>query len=67
HPQRTEWGQTALDKYVPLVRHEMMHVVQTLIIAANEVPFKTSLANRFGVAFNEYESQFFELMRDYLK
>jgi hypothetical protein len=36
HPQRTEWGYTALDKYVPLVKHEMMHVVQTLIIGAND-------------------------------
>ncbi len=36
HPVRTEWGQTAPEKYVPLVKHEMMHVVQTLIIGAND-------------------------------
>ncbi len=164
HPQRTEWGLTALDKYVPLVRHEMMHVVQTLIIGANDervyswfaegiaieisddnfyiridsqakmdslisiygkrnpisfqysrtyptdiegigrfylypmfwlavryltdpagqgrsfydvrdvlidagngVSFKTSLGNRFGIGFADYESQFFDLMNEYLQ
>jgi hypothetical protein len=36
HPVRTEWGQTALENYVPLVRHEMMHVVQTLILGNND-------------------------------
>ncbi len=36
HPQRTRLGHTSLDKYVPLVKHEMMHVVQTLIIGAND-------------------------------
>jgi hypothetical protein len=163
HPQRTEWGYTALDKYVPLVKHEMMHVVQTLIIGANDervyswfaegiaieisddnfyinidtqakfdslisiygnrnpislqysstypsepegiityyyypmfwlavrylldpagqgrsfhdvrdviidaangVHFKTSLENRFGISFSDYENQFFDLMNDYL-
>ncbi|MDH3267538.1 MAG: hypothetical protein OEM46_01670, partial [Ignavibacteria bacterium] len=25
HPVRTEWGQTAPENYVPLVKHEMMH------------------------------------------
>jgi hypothetical protein len=36
HPQRTESGYTALEKYTPVVKHEMMHVVQTLIIGAND-------------------------------
>jgi len=36
HPVRTEWGQTAPENYVPLVKHEMMHAVQTLIIGAND-------------------------------
>lgn len=36
HPQRTAMGYTELDKYLPLVKHEMMHVVQTLIIGAND-------------------------------
>ena len=36
HPQRSELGLTTLDNYVPLVKHEMMHVVQTLIIGAND-------------------------------
>jgi hypothetical protein len=163
HPQRTEWGYTVLDKYIPIVKHEMMHVIQTLIIGANDervyswfaegiaieisddnfyaridsqaeldnlistwgswnpismqysmsypdieglgtaylypmfwlavryltdpagqggsfydvrdviidaangVPFKTSLTNRFGIGFVEYEEQFFNLMNDYLK
>lgn len=164
HPQRTEIGSTALENYVPLVKHEMMHVVQTLIIGANDervyswfaegiaieisgsdfyinidsqakldslisvygklnpisvhysvtyptkpqgigtfylypmfwlavryltdpagvggtfhdvrdviidagndVPFKTSLANRFGITFVQYESQFFNLMNNYLQ
>jgi len=163
NPVRTEWGHTAPDYYVPLVRHEMMHVVQTLIIganderlfswfaegiaieisddvfyfridsqakfdsllsvygtlnpislhhsweiptnpegigtfyyypmfwlavryitdpdgqggtfhdvrdviidAANDIPFSTSLANRFGISQAEYASQFFNLMEDYL-
>ena len=163
HPQRTDWGYTALDKYIPLVKHEMMHVVQTLIIGANDervyswfaegiaieisddnfyinidsqakfdslisiygnqnpislqysstyptepegiitfyyypmfwlsvrylldpagrgksfydvrdviidaangIAFKTSLANRFGISFADYENQFFDLMNDYL-
>jgi hypothetical protein len=163
NPVRTEWGDTAPEYYVPLVRHEIMHVVQTLIIGANDervyswfaegiaieisdnifytkidtqeklddlvatygmrnpisiqhswtmpndieyigtlyyypmfwlavryltdpagqggsfydvrdviidaangVPFKTSLANRFGISFTEYEDQFFDLMNDYL-
>ena len=163
HPQRTEWGYTALEKYIPLVKHEMVHTVQTLIIganderlyswfaegiaieisddvfytridsqekfdslisiygmrnplsfqhswerpndieyigtlyyypmfwlavryitdpagqggtfhdvrdviidAANDVPFGTSLANRFGISQAEYEAQFFNLMNNYL-
>ena len=164
HPQRTEMGLTALDKYVPLVRHEMMHVVQTLIIGANDervyswfaegiaieisddvfyikidsqakfdslisvygkqnpislhyswtyptnpegiitfyyypmfwlsvrylldpagygrsfddvrdvlidagnnIPFEESLEERFGISFNDYEAQFFDLMNNYLE
>lgn len=163
HPIRTEWGQTDLDKYVPLVKHEMVHTVQTLIVgandervyswfaegiaielsddifyaridtqaefdnvianwgslnpisiqysntypdvegigssylypmfwlavrylldpagqdgtfedvrdvlidAANEVHFKKSLGNRFGISFDEYEAHFFDLMKNYLK
>jgi len=162
HPQRTEWGYTALEYYIPLVKHEMMHVVQTLIIGANDervyswfaegiaieisddifysridnqaefdnlistwgslnpisiqysmsypdiedigkeylypmfwlavrylldpsgqggsfydvrdviidaangVHFKTSLTNRFGISFTDYENQFFDLMNQYL-
>jgi hypothetical protein len=163
HPERTQEGSTALDKYVPIVRHEMMHVVQTLILGANDervyswfaegiaidisddvfytkidtqaefdnlistygmrnpislqysrnwptdiegiltyylypmfwlavryltdpagqggsfhdvrdviidaasgVPFRTSLENRFGISFTDYEDQFFDLMNDYL-
>jgi hypothetical protein len=36
HPVRTEWGQTKLENYVPLVKHEMMHVIQTLILGSND-------------------------------
>lgn len=34
HPEKTEAGYTALEFYVPVVKHEMMHVVQTLILGA---------------------------------
>ncbi|MBT8352050.1 MAG: hypothetical protein KJO26_12580 [Deltaproteobacteria bacterium] len=162
HPEHTEWGHTALENYIPLVKHEMVHTVQTLIIGANDerlyswfaegiaieisgddfytkidsqaefddlistwgsynpisihhswtypeiegigsaylypmfwlavryltdpfgqggtfydvrdviidasngVPFTTSLGNRFGISYTEYEIQFFDLMNDYL-
>lgn len=36
NPVRTDWGHTTLDLYVPLIRHEMMHVVQTLILGNND-------------------------------
>jgi hypothetical protein len=36
NPVRTEWGHTALDKYTPIVKHEMVHTVQTLIVGAND-------------------------------
>lgn len=164
HPERTEGGYTALDQYVPIVRHELMHVIQTLILGtldesllycwfaegiaieisgdifyekiesqrqfndltatfgmlnpislkyswtypdienvatfyyypmfwlavrylvdpdgqggsfhdvrdvfidvANGVPFKSAFRNRFGIAFAEFEEQFFDLMNDYLQ
>ena len=36
NPTRTKWGHTIPESYVPLVKHEMMHVVQTLILGHND-------------------------------
>jgi hypothetical protein len=41
-------------------------VRDVIIDAANGVPFRTSLENRFGISFSDYEDQFFDLMNDYL-
>jgi hypothetical protein len=35
NPVRTEWGDTAPEYYVPVVQHEIMHVIQTLIVGDN--------------------------------
>lgn len=32
HPDRTEWGHTEMDMYVPVVKHELMHVIEGLLI-----------------------------------
>ncbi len=32
HPQRTHNGDTAPEYYIPLIQHELMHVIQTLIL-----------------------------------
>ena len=36
NPVRTEWGHTAPEIYVPVIQHEIMHVVQTLILGNND-------------------------------
>ncbi len=36
NPVRTGWGHTDPENYEPLVRHEMMHVIQTLILGNND-------------------------------
>jgi len=36
HPQRTLIGHTEPENYIPLVQHELMHVIQTLILGAND-------------------------------
>ena len=36
NPVRTQWGHTAPEYYVPVIRHEIMHVVQTLIVGDNK-------------------------------
>ena len=35
HPQRGAWGHTALEMYVPVVTHEIMHVIESLLRASN--------------------------------
>lgn len=35
HPDRSEWGHTELSMYVPVVRHEIMHVIESLLKATN--------------------------------
>ncbi|MDH3292186.1 MAG: hypothetical protein OEO20_11120 [Gemmatimonadota bacterium] len=35
HPERGAWGHTALDMYVPVVTHEIMHVIESLLRASN--------------------------------
>lgn len=35
HPDRGAWGHTALDMYVPVVTHEIMHVIESLLRASN--------------------------------
>jgi hypothetical protein len=34
HPDRTEAGHTQMDMYVPVVKHELMHVIEGLLIGA---------------------------------
>jgi hypothetical protein len=36
NPVRKEWGYTTPEYYEPVVKHEIMHVVQTLIVGDNE-------------------------------
>jgi hypothetical protein len=55
HPVRTEWGQTAPENYVPLVKHEMMHVVQTLIIGANDERLYSWFAEGIAIEFSDDE------------
>lgn len=35
HPERAAWGHTALEMYVPVVTHEIMHVIESLLRASN--------------------------------
>ncbi len=35
HPQRGAWGHTALEMYGPVVTHEIMHVIESLLRASN--------------------------------
>jgi hypothetical protein len=52
----------------PVGQGGSFHDVRDVIIdAANGVPFTTSLGNRFGISFTDYENQFFDLMNVYLK
>jgi hypothetical protein len=55
HPVRTEWGQTLPENYVPLVKHEMMHVVQTLIIGANDERLYSWFAEGIAIEFSADE------------
>jgi hypothetical protein len=55
HPVRTEWGQTTPENYVPLVKHEMMHVVQTLIIGANDERLYSWFAEGIAIEFSDDE------------
>lgn len=53
HPQRSKWGHTAPEIYVPVVRHEMMHVVQTLIIGANDERLYSWFAEGIAIDISE--------------
>jgi hypothetical protein len=57
HPQRTEWGYTELERYIPLVKHEMMHTVQTLIIGANDERLYSWFAE--GIAIEISDDNFY--------
>ena len=35
NPVRTKWGHTAPEYYEPVIQHEIMHVIQTLIVGDN--------------------------------
>jgi hypothetical protein len=35
NPERTKWGDTAPEYYEPVIQHEIMHVIQTLIVGDN--------------------------------
>jgi hypothetical protein len=41
-------------------------VRDVLLDAANDIPFGTSLKNRFGISQPEFATQFFDLMNNYL-
>jgi hypothetical protein len=58
HQVRTEWGQTALENYVPLVRHEMMHVIQTLILGNNDESYLYSWFAE-GIAIENSDDVFY--------
>jgi hypothetical protein len=58
HRLRTEWGQTAIENYVPLVRHEMMHVIQTLILGNNDESYLYSWFAE-GIAIEMSNDEFY--------
>ena len=58
HPVRTEWGQTAPENYVPLVKHEMMHVIQTLLLGNNDESYLYSWFAE-GIAIEISDDEFY--------
>ena len=59
HPQRTEEGSTALTQYIPVIQHELMHVIQTLILGALD---ESSLYSWFseGIAIEISDDVFYD-------
>ena len=57
HPERSDGGFTALDKYTETVTHEMMHIVQILIVGANDERVHSWFAE--GIAMEISNSTFY--------
>lgn len=58
HPQRSQSGYTDLAYYVPLVKHELTHAVQTLIVGANDESVYSWFAE--GIAIEISNDIFYE-------
>jgi hypothetical protein len=59
HPERTEEGSTALDQYIPVIQHELMHVIQTLILGALDESLLYSWFAE-GIAIEISDNTFYE-------